>query len=228
MANLPMDSSRRRTLIALGVSTLGLFSARKWARADTPACILSPEQTEGPYFVDEDLNRTDIRSDPRSGKVESGLLLQLALQIQAVQAGRCQALAGAQVDIWHCNARGIYSNVRDPYADSTGQRFLRGYQVTNAQGLVNFTTIYPGWYPGRTPHIHVKVRTRNSEFTSQIYFDDAFSDLIYQQAPYNGRGRRGTGNRNDFLFQDGGKAMMLNLQANNHAYQGQLTIGVSV
>lgn len=228
MSNASFNQTRRKTLIVLGTGAVTLISGKTWARDIIPACVLSPEQTEGPYFVDEELNRSDIRSDPSSGKVEAGVPLHLALQIQGVSSGRCVPLAGAQVDIWHCNARGIYSDVRDPSLDSTGQRFLRGYQISNAQGMVQFTTIYPGWYPGRTPHIHVKVRTRHSEFTSQIYFDDALSTTIYQKEPYNGRGRRATGNSNDFLFQDGGNNMILAVQPHANGYQGRLTIGVSV
>ena len=84
-------------------------------------------------------------------------------------------------------------DVRDPAFDTTGQKFLRGYQVTDSNGSVEFTTIYPGWYPGRAVHVHFKVRTaeaaRSAEFISQLYFDEALSERIYATAPYANRGR---------------------------------------
>jgi protocatechuate 3,4-dioxygenase beta subunit len=122
------------------------------------ACIVRPQQTEGPYFVDEGLNRSDIRSDPATGSVKPGVPLTLQFQVSQVGANACVPLAGAIVDVWHCDAAGAYSDVADRNANTLGQKFLRGSQVTNADGTVEFTTIYPGWYPGRTVHIHFKIR----------------------------------------------------------------------
>ena len=92
-------------------------------------------------------------------------------------------MAGAMVDICQCDAIGVYSDVRatNGFFNTGGQRFLRGYQVTDASGVAKFTTVYPGWYQGRSVHIHFKIRTnaggRNAEFVSQLYFDDAFRVL---------------------------------------------------
>src|SRR5207248_236626 len=124
----------------------------------------------------------------------------------------CTPLKGAYVDVWHCDALGVYSDVQGGRGSSgtTGTKFLRGYQVTDANGIAEFLTIYPGWYQGRTVHIHFKIRTdpdsrQGYDFTSQLYFDDAFSDQIFaSQAPYNTRGRRSVRNNNDGVFRNGG------------------------
>jgi protocatechuate 3,4-dioxygenase beta subunit len=121
-------------------------------------CIAQPEQTEGPFFVDEALERSDIRFDPATGKVSAGAPLALQFVLSRVtKDGACAVLRGAKVDIWHCDALGLYSDVRDRRNDTRGQQFLRGYQVSDADGIVRFATIYPGWYGGRAGHIHFKV-----------------------------------------------------------------------
>jgi protocatechuate 3,4-dioxygenase beta subunit len=138
----------------------------------------------------------------------------LTLAISRLGAGDCQPLPGAQVDIWHCDALGIYSDVRDPGFNTIGQKFFRGYQITDARGEVKFLTIYPGWYEGRTVHIHVKVRTapqagRSFEFTSQMYFDDGLSNRVYADAPYATKGKRTARNQDDRIFRRGGDQLML-------------------
>ena len=153
--------TRRETLALLGSSSLFLLSrgALRAAAPATPGCIARPEQTEGPYFVDEALDRSDIRSDPADGSVTPGARLDLTLNVSRIAKGACVPLAGAIVDLWHCDALGVYSDVRDPHFDTTGKKFLRGFQATDTNGAARFTTIYPGWYPGRAVHIHFKVRT---------------------------------------------------------------------
>src|SRR5437867_5298885 len=121
-----------------------LFSRKPTVTA-MPPCIVRPEQTEGPYFVDERLNRSDIRSDPSDGSVKEGVPLQLALRVHEIRGKKCLPLAGAMVDIWHCDARGVYSDVRERFFDTRRKKFLRGYQTTDADGAVRFQTIYPGW-----------------------------------------------------------------------------------
>jgi protocatechuate 3,4-dioxygenase beta subunit len=196
-----------------------------------PPCIVRPEQTEGPYFVDERLNRSDIRSDPSDGSVKEGVPLHLALRVHEIRGKDCLPLAGAMVDIWHCDARGVYSDVRERSFDTRGKKFLRGYQTTDADGMVRFQTIYPGWYPGRTVHIHFKIRThpearRGYEFTSQIYFDDALTDQIHVQAPYTATGRGRIRNQEDRIFQDGGEELMLPLAPQSPGYAGTFDIGL--
>lgn len=198
-----------------------------------PACVVRPAQTEGPYFVDERLNRPDIRSDPSDGTIRPGAPLRLVFNVSRVDGSACAPLAGALVDVWHCDALGAYSDVVDRGVDTRGKKFLRGYQVTDAKGMAEFRTIYPGWYQGRTVHIHFKIRTapgavRASEFTSQLYFDDAVSDQVYAQAPYASRGRRTTRNEQDAIFRANGAQLMLPLAKDGAGYAGSFAIGLQM
>ena len=225
--------SRREALALLGSAGVTLLAARASSFAAEPAlsCVASPEQTEGPYFVYERLNRADIRSDPADGSMREGLPLTLSLVISSVAAGKCAPLAGATVDIWHCDAAGAYSDARDPHFNTIGKKFLRGYQVTDAAGSVGFTTIYPGWYDGRTVHIHFKVRgaaasKRSYEFTSQLYFDDAFTDRVYTRNSYARRGPRTVRNGKDGIFRDGGSRMILPVVENDAGYAASFNVGL--
>ncbi len=194
----------------LGLSGCAWLTRRASAQVPS-ACVVRPQQTEGPYFVDERLNRSDIRSDPASGAVKPGAPLQVVFRVSQLSGGACTPLSGAQVDVWHCDALGAYSDVRDPGGNTLGQKFLRGFQVTDVSAVVRFTTIYPGWYEGRAVHIHFKIRTdagagRGREFTSQLYFDDALTDRVHAQAPYASRGQQRMRNDRDGIFQRGGRA----------------------
>jgi protocatechuate 3,4-dioxygenase beta subunit len=108
-----------------------------------PACVVRPALTEGPYFVDEQLNRSDIRIEPSDGSLKEGALLHLIFNVSDVSANACTPLEGAQVDIWHCDAIGAYSGVEDPGFDTSGQKWLRGYQVTDEFGVAEFTEKAP-------------------------------------------------------------------------------------
>ena len=151
--------SRRQLLMAVGVSGLGVtYGARGLLVSDSAAagCLLQREATEGPYHVDLDVDRRDIRGG-RKG-------IPLALRFAVVNATTCRAIKNASVEIWHADASGAYSGVAD-----NGGTWLRGIQRTNARGQVRFETILPGWYPGRTPHIHMKVFVSGSEIhTGQV------------------------------------------------------------
>jgi protocatechuate 3,4-dioxygenase beta subunit len=232
--------TRREALALLGASGAALLTRSRLfegvpyaAAAVAPSCVARPEQTEGPYFVDERLNRADIRSDPAAGVTKPGIPLRLALAVSSLRGGACSPLAGAQVDLWHCDAGGIYSDVTDPHFRTVGQRFLRGYQVTDRQGTVRFTTIYPGWYEGRTVHVHFKVRTepaspKGHEFTSQLYFDDALSDRVFGRAPYAARGRRTMRNADDPIFREGGRQLMLDPKPSGEGYSAAFAIGLQL
>lgn len=224
----PWSISRRSLLALLGSSGTLLLVRRANAQA---ACVLTPAQTEGPYFVDERLNRSDIRSDPADGSVRPGIPLDLTLRIAAMDGSRCAPLAGAIVDIWHCDAAGVYSDVSDRSFDSRGSKFLRGYQITVGDGIVRFTTIYPGWYPGRAVHIHFKVRAQASsgkrvEFTSQLYFDDAFTDRVHAREPYAQRGQRRLRNDGDGIFRRDGSQLMLSPVETGQGYAATFDVAL--
>ncbi|WP_334187586.1 intradiol ring-cleavage dioxygenase [Noviherbaspirillum sp.] len=230
----PSTANRyRRTLLALFGA--GFLPGRLHAQParGTPACILTPQQIEGPYFIDQRLNRSDIRFDPVRGQAKTGAPLHLILRISAVGDPGCTPLAGAVVDIWHCDAGGEYSAVEENRRNPEQSGFLRGYQVTDANGEVRFTTIYPGAYPGRTVHIHVKVRTRSSsgrasEFTSQLYFDDGLTDRVYLQKAYADSRKARQKNSQDGLFQRGGRQLMLVLNEQDDGYRGSFDFGIRI
>jgi len=227
--------SRRQVLGLLGVSGLGLLTGRPgWTQAPSGSagCVVRPAQTEGPYFVDERLHRSDLRTDPTDGTVKPGTALELTLVISRLANAACAPLAGAQVDLWQCDHLGVYSDVRDPSFDTRGKRYLRGYQLTDAQGRARFTTVYPGWYAGRTVHIHFKVRSPvdqrpGYEFTSQFYFDDALTDRVFRQAPYADRPARSTRNEGDGIFRRGGSQLMLALEPKGPAYAGTFQVALT-
>ena len=107
----------------------------------------------------------------------------LKLGIRVRSAGECAPIKDAVVDIWHCDAGGVYSGLR---GGGEGARFLRGTQVTNAEGIAEFTTIYPGWYRGRTVHIHAKVHLdKQTVLTTQLFFDEAVTEQVYARTPYS-------------------------------------------
>ncbi|HEU4423256.1 MAG TPA: intradiol ring-cleavage dioxygenase [Pilimelia sp.] len=194
---------------------------------DASTCALTPEQTEGPYYFDVDSIRGDIRED------RTGTPLRLAVRV--MDADGCTPVSNAVVDIWHCDATGLYSGFESA---STGggagngrtdqKTYLRGAQVTNVDGIVEFRTIYPGWYQGRTVHIHTKVHlTASSVMTTQLYFDDAITDQVYAAAPYNTRPDRTTRNSDDGIVGRGGASTTLTLSRDGDGYLGLITLGVA-
>jgi protocatechuate 3,4-dioxygenase beta subunit len=189
--------SRRQALGLLGAATVARLTGmgRAWA-----ACTRTPPATPGPFWLDDNLDRSDIRTDPTDGTPRPGLPLRLRLNVLRSDAD-CAPAAGVQVDVWQCDAGGLYSD--DPGGGTAGGRFLRGHQTTGASGAVEFTTIYPGWYPGRTIHVHYRVRAGGVDFTSQLYFDDAISDQVLAEEPYAAHGPRDRTNADDALFDDG-------------------------
>ncbi len=177
-------------------------------------CVLAPEQTEGPYYVED----AAVRRNVTDGKPGVALTLRLAV----VNVASCRPIKGAAVEIWHCDASGVYSGVQG----DTGM-FLRGVQRTDAKGLALFRTIYPGWYQGRTVHIHTKVHLGgNVVHTGQLYFSDPVTDVVYRRSPYNQRPNRNPRNAGDSIYSNGGKRSTLKLARNGSAYVGSITMGV--
>ena len=236
--------SRREVLALLGASGIAALAGCKPSRevanvgmaggAVLPSCIVRPEQTEGPYFVDSRLDRADIRSEPATGVLKPGAPLQVAVVVSRIaDGGACTPIAGAQVDLWQCDAEGIYSGVRDPSFDTIGQQYLRGYQLTDGTGTARFTTIYPGWYRGRTVHTHFKIRTepsapRGYEFTSQLYFDDALTDRVHAREPYAKMGQRTVRNGGDRIFRENGEQLILAVAEEGQGYAGTFHVGLRI
>ncbi len=229
----PRLLSRRQALARLGVSGAALVAGRVGAASSDnalPACVVRPRQTEGPFFVDGEPERSDLRVDSRTGAVKPGVPLRLAFRVSRVVASSCAPLSGAQVHVWHCDAAGSYSSVRERRSPSPGEAYLRGFQNTDAAGTARFLTIYPGWYPGRAVHVHFKIRIADagglSEFTSQLYFDDALSRRVYAAAPYASRGAPEFSNRDDFLFRGGGAKLLLDVTPTGEGYAAVFDIGL--
>lgn len=184
--------------------------------ADAVTCVLTPEQTEGPYYIAGEKVRRNI-TDGRPG-------LPLTLRLTVVDSRTCRPIKGAAVDIWHCDAAGAYSGFGAGRASRT---FMRGIQRTNADGVAIFKTVYPGWYPGRTVHVHVKVHVRgNVIHTGQLYFSDGVTDTVYRRKPYSNRPNRQTRNADDSLFRNGGRRSLLRLQRSGAGYVGSIKMGV--
>jgi protocatechuate 3,4-dioxygenase beta subunit len=209
--------TRREILKLLGGTSIALVAgtgltrlvlaqeATAEATATVPSCVVRPALTEGPYFVDVLLNRSDIRP-MADGTLKEGVPLKIQFNVSDVSADTCNPISGAQVDIWHCDALGVYSGVSDPGFDTSGENWLRGYQLTDEFGAAEFTTVYPGWYRGRAVHIHFKIRTdpdsdSGYEFTSQFFFDEAITDIVHAQEPYASKGYRTLLNEDDGIYQ---------------------------
>jgi protocatechuate 3,4-dioxygenase beta subunit len=165
--------------------------------------------------------------------------LYLTITVGDYSSGACSAISGAQVHIWHCNAQGIYSDVQASTngggTDYTGENFLRGYQWTDSSGQVTFTTVYPGWYSGRTVHVHVKVRIFDSagnvttEATTQLFFNDSTSDAVYAANPaYSRSGSRDTLNSADNIYASESPSLLVSLGGSaSSSYTGTVSIGIA-
>ena len=188
------------------------------------SCAQTKIETEGPYWVDEKLNRSDLAATA----VGLNLALELLVYNSSISE-RCVPIVGAMVDIWHADALGLYSD--EQILGTKGKTFLRGYQLTNADGIASFLTIWPGWYSGRTVHVHVRVRVFDASGkvvhnqTTQLFYDDAINDAVMATVPYSNKsGRRDTRNANDNLFN---KALLMNVTGDvKSGYSGSFAFGV--
>lgn len=181
-------------------------------------CILSPSQVLGPYFIDAGLARGDIRED------RAGVPLRLALQI--VDSNGCTPIRDAVVNVWHADASGAYSGFagQPGGVDTTGETFLRGFQVSDADGRVEFITVYPGWYVGRTVHIHVRIHLdATTLLVTQVYFPEAITAVVQTVEPYASEGPSDTTNDEDSIFDD---FLILDVAEDGDGYVGTLVIGI--
>ena len=229
------DPTRRALLTSLAASPAAMLGARPLAAQETAAasaglissnvCLLATEVTEGPYYTDPELVRADITE----GK--EGVAMDMVIQV--VDAA-CQPIAGARVDIWHCDAQGNYSGYANQGSDGTldtsSETFLRGTQMADEQGIVTFRSIYPGWYRGRTTHIHHKVFVDETNvLTGQIFFPDALSQYLYNNLPpYNDRASaRDTVNSSDGIAAQAGESAYAAVREATDRYVATLVIGVN-
>ena len=226
-----------RLLGAGGAAALGgwrLASAEQNAPPAAGTCVVRPELTEGPYFIDGTLARSDIRANTGSGTVRDGVPLALTFGVSQLAAGRCSPLPGALVHVWQCDAVGIYSGVDDPRTRATDAKdnALRGIQTTDAKGRVKFTTIYPGWYRGRAVHIHFKIRTQGTggayEYTSQLFFPETLNDEIHALQPYAANGRRDTLNQRDGIYREAGDQLLLQPSKSASGYDAGIDIALDL
>jgi protocatechuate 3,4-dioxygenase beta subunit len=194
-------------------TTAGTASAADAVAA--PDCVLMPELTEGPYYLDLDLVRSDI-TEGRSG-------LPFDLRVNVVDAGSCEPIEGAAVDVWHCDAEGAYSGVQG----AEGETFCRGVQMTDASGLAEFRTVFPGWYTGRAVHIHIKVSADGDQsHTGQLFFDSETLSAVYAAEPYAARGEPDQPNESDSIYQESGGVTVIAVSIEDESSSGAVTLGV--
>lgn len=227
--------SRRQALKGALAAPVGstILAQPASAANDTPSaaaqppgqCVLLPQAMEGPFYFDPNLVRSDI-SEGRPGAA-------LRLSLRIIEAGSCAPIPDARVDVWHADASGVYSGYAGQGASGSteGQTYLRGTQTTDADGRVVFNSVYPGWYPGRTPHIHIKVFLSDTTLaTGQIYFPDDFSARVYAtREPYTDRPHADTTNASDWIYGDGereGGGTVLAMSEDGDTIVAGLVIGV--
>lgn len=205
--------SRRELLVAMGIgvgAVYGMDSLWRALEAEGAGCLLQREVTEGPYYLDLDLVRRNIKGD-RKGTP-------LTLNFRVVNARTCRPIKNASVEIWHADASGTYSGVQGNSA-----RFLRGIQRSDANGNVRFETIFPGWYRGRTPHIHMKVFVHGDEIhTGQVFFQPGTMKAVYSQGVYASRGREDTPNSADSIYRQAGSRAIVPLKRRGARISGGL------
>jgi protocatechuate 3,4-dioxygenase beta subunit len=235
MPAMPRDSrsgelNRREVLAGLGASLAGTLAVPTSAADVTPACVLTPVTSEGPFYFDPKLVRADITEG------RPGARLSLALRVVSVEG--CTPLEGARVDVWHADAHGVYSGYADQQGtgDGTehlaaGKTFLRGTQFADRDGRAVFQTVFPSWYRGRTPHIHFKVFLRNDEVAvSQLYFPDEINEQVFTRTePYRARYKeRDTFNNADMYLRGGrtGGAFCDVTQAGS-GWRAAVTLGIA-
>ncbi|MEV4102361.1 intradiol ring-cleavage dioxygenase [Nonomuraea sp. NPDC049649] len=210
----PVTTSTGETVVPRATTADDLTSLFDGANT----CTLTPATTAGPFYFDADKVRSDIRED------REGVRLRVAVKVQ--DSGSCTPIKDAVVEIWHCDAGGLYSGAEAMSRGSgdltpqDDQRYLRGAQVTNADGIVEFTTIWPGWYPGRCVHIHAMVHISDARvLTTQVMFDEALNDRVLAENPYAARGDRNTRNETDGIFRE---EMLMKVTPDGDGYLGAI------
>ncbi|MBV6477814.1 MAG: hypothetical protein HGGPFJEG_00558 [Ignavibacteria bacterium] len=233
---------KRRNLIkglgALGVATvlpvIASFDLMKKTKTvlpthykGSPVCWLTPQLTEGPYYFNANLNRSDVRYNTSNNFFHDGIRLNMNITVIDYD---CNPVPGVIVDIWHTNIDGVYSGYNQPGGNYTGHNFMRGFQTTNQDGVASFITSYPGWYPGRATHVHFKVRLSSSTIiTSQYCFLDSVNNAVYATPLYSGRGPNPTTNAMDSIFHNADPPYLrMTAEPNTSGgYDGTYIIGIN-
>jgi protocatechuate 3,4-dioxygenase beta subunit len=218
---------------------VGAAAAPASPETASSACAVTPEGEIGPFFTDDSASgfkRSNVRSNLNGTSTQKGVPLTLTVRVYDTKA-RCAPMPGVQVDLWHCNALGVYSD--EPSEGTSSQTWLRGYQVTDSSGSVTFTTIFPGWYGGRTTHIHLRVRSKynsasstdDGRNTTQVFFpQDAINDVSTSVAPYRARGVNMRTNDSDYVYrtQTKGKTELELAGSPGSGYAASVSIGLPI
>lgn len=226
------DGTTRRALLRMLAALPVAQAVPAWAEqaagraglVTANVCILTPETTAGPFYLDPHLVRSAI-DEGRPG-------VPLALTLQVVRAD-CAPVAGARVDVWHCDAAGNYSGFAaqgsDRTASTRGETFLRGTQFSDAGGVVRFQTIYPGWYRGRTVHIHQRIFLDDrTVLTSQVFFPEAASAAVFATPAYAARAQaQDTHNDNDGVARSVGAAGIAQVSKQGGGLAAALVVGIA-
>jgi protocatechuate 3,4-dioxygenase beta subunit len=216
---------RQALLVASGGVVAAVTSDARDALAQSGPgrCLLTPQATEGPFYLDPRLERADIVAG-RPG-------IPLLVRFKVAEAGTCAPAARARVDVWQCDAAGVYSGFggQPGGVDASGQVFLRGHQRTDAAGVTEFRTIWPGWYPGRAPHIHFKVLLGDREaLTAQLYFPDALNAKVFAANPaYRRRWAEEARNERDGIFRDVRGAGLASVSEREGTMVATLDVGIA-
>jgi protocatechuate 3,4-dioxygenase beta subunit len=212
----PSQTTTSTTRTPTSASSPSSTAATTGGTVASVSCVLSPEMTDGPYYI----NGEAVRSDITEGT--AGAPLQLVLTVN--DATHCQPISGAAVEVWHADATGNYSG----FGSTTSNRtLLRGVQMADTGGRVVFKTIYPGWYQGRSVHIHVKVHVGGAVIhTGQLFFDESLTDSVYAHTPYNSRAAQRTTNARDSIYANGGRQSTLQVATQGAGYVGTLALVV--
>ena len=188
------DSSPATTGQSAGVAIEALTPA---SFESVPICAMTPAQPAGPFPTLEPLDRLDITEGYPGHPLRLGI---------RVVDPACQPVAGARVEIWHADATGDYSSYEDNGSgkdEGEGTTFCRGFQTADADGIVEFQTIYPGWYEGRAVHIHIRADIDTQQLvTSQLYFDEGYTETVHATGEYAQFGQPDTGWADDPIVGD--------------------------
>ena len=220
--------TRRGALLGLGA--VGFFRPKVSPAQTVSTCELTPDSGEGPFYFDAEMLRSDIVDGHRGAP--------LALDVAVVSVDGCRVLSGARVDVWQADALGLYSGYSNQSGvgggiatDTRGSADLRGTQITDSGGRVAFTTIYPSWYGGRTPHIHFKVFVSEREvIAGQIFFPDDINEEVFTGwDPYREHVRRRRAfNDNDMFLVDGSlQGAMSTVERTADGFQAGVVLAVA-